>query len=264
MLTRDETASAAAGSPAGIESGKREQADWAEFVTATLAGAAANIGGIEAVLNGRPGSWEADGVRSLLTSTVGHDEAYLLEHRTEPVVVDLYVDVILADLGVWTAYDQAAAEVASRYDAINPDAADDEHDRQSDAIAQLEELLERQRVDDWTGYGQALAEAVRAAAEQVSGLSVPVTVRVDLETFPEPNGPTYDATGYGLVHRLREAAITAAPLPGGGRTRWSDCSRECAVPAGSGRLSRRRMTARRRRRRWSDTGWHSPRPSPDQ
>ena len=48
-----------------------EQMDWAEFVTLALAGAAANLGGIEAALNGRSGSWEAAGVRQLLESTVG-------------------------------------------------------------------------------------------------------------------------------------------------------------------------------------------------
>lgn len=68
--------------------------DWAEFVARALAGAAANIGGIEAVLAGRPGSCEADYVRKLLTGTVGPAGEYLLEHRAEPVVVDLYVDDI--------------------------------------------------------------------------------------------------------------------------------------------------------------------------
>ena len=53
---------------AGDERG--EPVDWAEFVTLTLAGAAANVGHVEAVLAGRPGSWEAEGVRQLLISTI--------------------------------------------------------------------------------------------------------------------------------------------------------------------------------------------------
>jgi hypothetical protein len=81
--------------------------DWAEFVTLALAGAAANIGHVEAVLGGRPGSWEAEGVRQLLISTVGDDGRQLLRHRTEPLVIDLYVDEVLLDAGAWTAYDQA-------------------------------------------------------------------------------------------------------------------------------------------------------------
>lgn len=60
-----------------------KQADWAEFVTLALAGAAANLDGVEAILAGRPGSWEAEGVRQLLLSTVGADESSLWEHRTE-------------------------------------------------------------------------------------------------------------------------------------------------------------------------------------
>ena len=34
--------------------------DWAEFVTLALAGATANVGSIDAVSSGRPGSWEAN------------------------------------------------------------------------------------------------------------------------------------------------------------------------------------------------------------
>ncbi len=48
-----------------------EQMDWAEFVTLAIAGAAANMGGVDAALAGRSGSWEAEGVRQLLYSTVG-------------------------------------------------------------------------------------------------------------------------------------------------------------------------------------------------
>lgn len=62
----------------------RRPGDWAEFVTLALAGAAANVGGVETALAGRPGSWEADGVRNLLYATVGHDEHDLQRHRTEP------------------------------------------------------------------------------------------------------------------------------------------------------------------------------------
>ena len=69
--------------PAGwVESDRREPADWAEFVTLALTGAAANVGSIEAALRGRPGSWEADGARSLLQSTAGERQAVL--HRTAP------------------------------------------------------------------------------------------------------------------------------------------------------------------------------------
>lgn len=66
-----------------------------------MAGAAANIGSIESVLAGRPGSWRAGAVRALLSATVGDDEQQLLTHRTEPGVVNINVDDMMVDLGAW-------------------------------------------------------------------------------------------------------------------------------------------------------------------
>ena len=84
--------------------------DWAEFVTHALAGAAANIGGTEQILAGRPGSWEAERVRQTLQSTVGADDEHLLQHRTEPVVIDLWVESILDRTNDTTYDDYRAAE----------------------------------------------------------------------------------------------------------------------------------------------------------
>lgn len=201
--------------------------DWAEFVTLTLAGATANVGGIEAVLAGRPGSWEADYVRNLLTSTVGHDEAQLLEHRTEPVVVDLHIDEIMVDLGAWVAYDEANQELARRYEAIGiptatmPEAAAQlepatpEQERQADEIADLAEWLEQLRERDWAEYGQALKANVEAAAQRREGLRVPVVVTVDLDTPRSPGEA--EGAAWGIVEQLRTEAIEATPLPGDGR-----------------------------------------------
>lgn len=94
-----------------------QQTDWAEFVTHALAGAAANIGSIDAALAGRPGSWEADAVRTLLHSTVGYVEQYLLEHRTEPLHVVVNVEQILTDLEIAELYDDAEAALDQMQDA---------------------------------------------------------------------------------------------------------------------------------------------------
>jgi transcriptional regulator with XRE-family HTH domain len=85
--------------------------DWAEFVTHALAGAAANVGGIEAVLAGRPGSWEAERVRQTLQSSV-FDDNDLMGHRTEPITVDLWVEPILSETADTTEEDYQAAEIA--------------------------------------------------------------------------------------------------------------------------------------------------------
>lgn len=98
--------------------------DWGEFVTLALAGAAANVGGVEAALAGRPGSWEAEMVRQILSSTA-FDDKDLLRHRTEPVVIDLWVESILSYLADSSDDDYADAteEVDARADDI-PDPTD--------------------------------------------------------------------------------------------------------------------------------------------
>jgi hypothetical protein len=93
-----------------------EPADWAEFITLAVAGAAANVGSIEQILEGRPGSWEADAVRSMLFSTVGEEPEGLLRHRTEPIRVVLRPAVILSDLGYAALYDESRRIIQAEQD----------------------------------------------------------------------------------------------------------------------------------------------------
>lgn len=98
--------------------------DWAEFVTHALAGAAANIGGTERILAGRPGSWEADVIRQALTATVGPDEWDLWRHRTAPVKVVLNPERVLIDIDAHTSwsngFDTAEVELQRRENAVSP------------------------------------------------------------------------------------------------------------------------------------------------
>ncbi|OBB86783.1 helix-turn-helix domain-containing protein [Mycolicibacterium peregrinum] len=97
--------------------------DWAAFVTTALAGAAANIGGIDAILAGRPGSWEAAVVRDALNAAVGQDEWDLWRHRTEPINVVVHPERILFDMdsSTWfNEFDAAEVELQRRENAIKP------------------------------------------------------------------------------------------------------------------------------------------------
>ncbi len=211
----------------------QEPADFAEFATLALAGAAANIGGIEALLAGRPGSWEADGVRTLLTSTVGWDEEHLLEHRTEPLTVAVHVDDLLHELGYAQLYDQAHDELDRRHDAIGIptvsgipgtpqfeaalarlEPATAEQQAMSDAVEQMRERLDEQRAREWAAYGQAFRENVhRAAAALPPGLRVPVEVVVELRW---QNDAGSGDPPYGPAFQLWERALRDTPLPGSG------------------------------------------------
>ena len=67
------------------------QTDFAEFIAHVLAATAANLGGPDYLLAGRPESWEAELVHSLVQGTMGDDPASWLQHRTEPLTVALNV-----------------------------------------------------------------------------------------------------------------------------------------------------------------------------
>lgn len=53
-----------------MRGGQQEPVDFAEKAAAVLTSVAANVGGVEQLLAGRPGSWEADLIRQLVNGTV--------------------------------------------------------------------------------------------------------------------------------------------------------------------------------------------------
>lgn len=96
---------------------KTEQGDWAELVTLAITAAAANLGGVDRSLAGRPGSWEADKVRSLILSTAGEDPADLMAHRREPLRVRIAAAGLLQDLmDTETLYDESHQILSSELD----------------------------------------------------------------------------------------------------------------------------------------------------
>lgn len=196
-----------------------DRIDWAAFVTEALAGATANAGGIDNVLAGRPGSWEAARIRDTLVSTVGADESDLMRHRTEPVEIVLNPKQILYDLGdgdldYMAGYDAAEQELLRREEEISPSVpitprdldwvndpaqvaqfeaalraeAEDptpltpEEKAIDAALATVEALrasLDAQKQSELAAYGDALAAAVSDHLATLN-LPVPVSVTVDL------------------------------------------------------------------------------------
>ena len=99
---------------AGTPGEHTERVDFGEIVCRVVTAVAANLGGTEALLSGRPGSWEADCVRQIVRSTVGDDERELMRHRTEPWRIVIDIDEVLTDLGIYQLYEEAADELARR------------------------------------------------------------------------------------------------------------------------------------------------------
>lgn len=77
---------------------------------------AANVGGVDALLAGRDGSWEADLVRQAVEGTAGTDDRNLLAPRTEPVRLTLDVEGVFEDCGLYRLYEDAVDELGQRVD----------------------------------------------------------------------------------------------------------------------------------------------------
>lgn len=179
--------------------------DFAELVTLAVAAAAANLGSIGAVLTRRPGSWEAAYVEQVLVATVGHDEAHLFEHRTEPVSVCVSIEEIFADLGYTALFDQARDALERRIlDAIDQGGPTEPVE---ELIHELDALYESDKHD----YGAAFAETARSvAAELYPELAVPVEVEIILDWQP------VELAGGELESALVEQGRLRTPLPGSG------------------------------------------------
>ena len=98
-------------------------------------------------------------MRDVLESTVGADDESLWEHRTEPVVVDLWVDNILLDLDdpLFDQYGDAYTELDEREDAV----PDDSDEAAFERIAELRAALDAQRNRELDAYAAALQTAIR-------------------------------------------------------------------------------------------------------
>jgi len=193
--------------------------DFADFLASALAAVAANLGGVDRLLAGRPGSWEADLVDQLVHGTVGHDDAGLTEYRTEPIVIHLNVARLVEEAEevngreAIAPYEREWMAVEDHYAALDDD--QDHSDAEEAALAALR--------DRWAGeyarFAEAFTAAVLAQAAAIPGLTVPVTVEAttdpDARTdrgLPHPGGwddPDPDP----LVWRLWCAALDTTPLP---------------------------------------------------
>lgn len=103
---------------AGTPNEHQESVDFGEIACHVITAAAANLGSVEDLLAGRPGSWESAHVRDIVTSTAGDGPDELLRFRTEPLRVVIDVDSIFSDLGLRELYEEAEEELRARHDDV--------------------------------------------------------------------------------------------------------------------------------------------------
>ncbi len=190
--------------------------DFAGFLAGVVSAVAANLGDVELVTAGRPGSLEADLVDQLVRVRVGWNPADLVAFRTEPVIVPLNVAALVEE----------AEGLVSFFDAEKalPVSAD------RDMTAQLAELeqLHAGYLNAYTDYARRFTKAVQAYALTIPKLSrepaewgadrtLLVPVIVQAETSPDywragPLNPV-EWEGDPLVWRLWKHAFDTIGLP---------------------------------------------------
>ncbi|WP_328321848.1 hypothetical protein OHA70_25495 [Kribbella sp. NBC_00382] len=193
--------------------------DGAEFITHVLATVAANLGSSYAVIQGRPGSWEASGVGQLLSSTVGCDDEFLMTYRTEPVEIVASSTYELDELGIYETYEASLAHIRQTLfgDRWTP-ARDQLTDAELEQIDDVEIALIDLEDSDAAEYEQRFAAMVAARWEQLRtenplGYPTELGVTVQFVTSSDTRART-DGWGTDLASRLYQHARENTLLPG--------------------------------------------------
>lgn len=142
-----QTRTRGAGTPAEVV----EPVDFAQIAAHLLTAVAANVGGVEELLAGRPESWEADLVRQLVNGT---SAGPLVPWRTDPV--RLYVDPeeVFTDFGILELYEQELDQAVDR----TYDGGPEERAAAEAVVAALPHLWEQDKA--------AYTEAYRVTAQR--------------------------------------------------------------------------------------------------
>jgi len=204
--------------------GTEEPADFAGFLATVLAAVSANVGSVERVTAGRPGSWESDLVHRLLVGTVEDTPEALALHRTEPVRVPLNVAQLVeaasltgSNLPTFDTAEQAIPWPGTGDGTQQHPWGEGATDAELESREGRVQALSARYSAAYQHYADQFTAAVHETAKAWN-LSVPVEVVTDTD----PDGfeldnphewPYGDADADPLVWRLWSAARDRAGLP---------------------------------------------------
>lgn len=180
------------------------QLDFADVMASILASTAANVGGIDYLLTGRCGSWEAGLVESLITGTVPEEE--LLRYRTDPIAVPLHV----AELVEVQCQQGGYAEALDRLYEEHQD------DEDATELDHREAELYQRFATMFRDYAESFERSLTAAG---AALSVPFEIGLNADVDPTSEwwreGTPCNPSEYGdpVVWRLWSHAFDACGVP---------------------------------------------------
>jgi hypothetical protein len=188
--------------------------DFSDFLARALAATAANVGGPDRLIAGRPGSWESSCVDGLVRGMAGNEHEDWARFRTQPIVVHLNVAELIEDeqhhpglMGL----DEALENIGSRYESAASEQDLDAWDREIDMVTDRYTI-------EYQLYAERFGLAAQAVADQVSGLSADVFVEADTD----PNSTWWSTTANNnpsqrgndqLALGIWRAAHDITPLP---------------------------------------------------
>lgn len=146
-----------------------DQVDFADALAHIVTTVAANVGSLERLLIGRPGSWEADLVARLVSGTAMDEDLPGL--RSEPVRLTLYLDDAWMDMDLAMMAGDDVDEIERLIDLEDDDSPGE--------LALLEEREEVEKLEeaDRAAYVAAWTALARQVAAEY-GITVPVDVTV--------------------------------------------------------------------------------------
>lgn len=149
--------------------------DFSDFLARSLAATAANVGGPDRLIAGRPGSWESSCVDGLVRGTAGNDPGDWIWFRTQPIVVRLNVAELIEDglhhpglMGL----DEALEVIGRRYESAATEQDLDAWDSEIDMVTD-------RYMTEYRLYAARFTTSARQIATCIPALSADVHVEAD-------------------------------------------------------------------------------------
>jgi hypothetical protein len=160
--------------------------DFGDFLAHALAATAANVGGPDQLVAGRPGSWESGYVDGLVRGTIGDQPEDWTWYRTQPIVIHLNVAELIEDglhhpglMGL----DEALENIGRRHESAGREQDLDLWDREVETVT-------ARYISEYRHYAERFTTSARRLANEVPGLTADVYVEADTD----PNS-TWWSTG---------------------------------------------------------------------
>lgn len=185
--------------------------DLAALMTRVVAAVAANVAGLDELMAGRYGSWEAGLVHQIITAELGDDPVTWRARRTTPVLVRACVAQVADEFGL--NLEDTLDRLDIEHLDTDPDESEEcEEDRDAAWQAARDHVIAGYHAA-FTHWATAFRDGVATLAATWPELAVPVVVEVDTD----PYAPWWEAAYQRWLTAAGDALATTLTAAGHGR-----------------------------------------------